>query len=94
MISLDCEWEEECSCQMGWIDIGYCQMGQKVSIIKAGGKRDKFRNDTRIKAFSKLYKHALKPAGKSCIYLPSLLPSLPFFLKFSTSWKLIYLGFS
>lgn len=41
MSSLDCEWEEECSCQMGWIGIGYCQMGQKVSIIRAGGKRDK-----------------------------------------------------
>lgn len=33
--SLDWEWKEECSCQ-----ISYCQMGCKVSIIKAGGKRE------------------------------------------------------
>lgn len=39
--SLDCEQEEERSCQMGWIGVGYCQVCRKVSIIKAGGKRDK-----------------------------------------------------
>lgn len=33
-------------------------MCRKVSIIRAGGKRES-RDDTRIKAFSKLYKHAL-----------------------------------
>jgi len=39
--SLDWEWEEERSCQMGWLGVGYCQMCGKASIVKAGGKRDK-----------------------------------------------------